>query len=119
MVRVAPFVHAVSARRKLPFSALKLTMFCSNSDRGSSTVRFFWFDFSKKLARPLTHPSILPPTHPTTQFTRLVETITTQFNERYEEIRKQWGGGLVGLKSQAKIDAANRALKREAIARAV
>jgi len=53
------------------------------------------------------------------QFTRLVETITTQFNERYEEIRKQWGGGLVGLKSQAKIDAANRALKREAIARAV
>jgi len=39
---------------------------------------------------------------------KLVETVKTNYNERGEEIRKHWGGGLLGAKSQAK---ANKVLR--------
>merc|ERR1711994_345578 len=32
----------------------------------------------------------------------LVESVRTNYNERAEEIRRHWGGGLLGAKSQAK-----------------
>ena len=31
----------------------------------------------------------------------MLEAIRTNYNERYDEIRKRWGGGLVGPKAQA------------------
>jgi len=46
-------------------------------------------------------------------FTKVVEAINTNFNDRYEEIRKHWGGGLLGAKSQARINKLERAKSRE------
>merc|ERR1711881_408662 len=45
---------------------------------------------------------------------KLVETIKVNYNERAEEIRKHWGGGLLGAKSQAKL---NKRLRLEAAAK--
>merc|ERR1711877_78723 len=45
---------------------------------------------------------------------QLVETVRTNYNARADTIRKSWGGGLIGAKSQAKL---NRRMKLEAIAR--
>ena len=30
-----------------------------------------------------------------------MEAIKTNYNERFEEIRKKWGGGIMGVKTQA------------------
>merc|ERR1712018_841345 len=48
------------------------------------------------------------------ELSKLVETITTNYNERAETIRKSWGGGVLGAKSQAKL---NKRLKIEALQR--
>ncbi len=36
-------------------------------------------------------------------FTKVVEAIKTNFNDRHDEIRRHWGGGLLGSKSAARI----------------
>jgi large subunit ribosomal protein L7Ae len=46
-------------------------------------------------------------------FTKVVETIKNNFNERYEEIRRHWGGGLLGSKSAARITKLERVKARE------
>ncbi|CAG0921730.1 unnamed protein product [Notodromas monacha] len=48
------------------------------------------------------------------QLNKLLEAIKTNFNDRFEEIRRHWGGGLVGVKSAAKIAKLEKAKAREA-----
>merc|ERR1712029_1199525 len=44
---------------------------------------------------------------------KLIEAVKTNYNDRAEEIRKNWGGGLLGNKSAAKIAKLERAKARE------
>jgi large subunit ribosomal protein L7Ae len=44
---------------------------------------------------------------------QVVESIKNNFNERFEEIRKHWGGGLLGSKSAARIAKLERVKQRE------
>ncbi|XP_049805616.1 60S ribosomal protein L7a [Schistocerca nitens] len=45
--------------------------------------------------------------------TKIVESVKTNFNERYEEFRRHWGGGLLGSKSAARIAKIEKAKARE------
>lgn len=44
---------------------------------------------------------------------KLVEVIKTNYNDRQDEIRRHWGGGLLGSKSLARIAKLERARARE------
>ncbi|KAM7530870.1 hypothetical protein LguiB_034280 [Lonicera macranthoides] len=50
-------------------------------------------------------------------FSRILEAIKANFNDKYEEYRKKWGGGIMGSKSQAKTKAKERVLAKEAAQR--
>lgn len=45
---------------------------------------------------------------------KLAESVKTNYNERYDEIRRHWGGGVLGNKSQARINRLERIKAREA-----
>ncbi|KAL6125518.1 hypothetical protein ACLB2K_073575 [Fragaria x ananassa] len=47
-------------------------------------------------------------------FSKVLEAINANFNDKYEEYRKKWGGGIMGSKSQAKTKAKERLLAKEA-----
>lgn len=44
---------------------------------------------------------------------KLVESIKTNFNERSEELRRHWGGGILSSKSQAQKNKLEKAKARE------
>jgi len=46
-------------------------------------------------------------------FGKVLEVVKTNFNERHEEIRRHWGGGILGSKSLARIAKLERAKARE------
>lgn len=48
-----------------------------------------------------------------TALSKLVETIKTNFNDRYDEIRRHWGGGVMGAKSRARIEKLEKAKAKE------
>jgi large subunit ribosomal protein L7Ae len=50
-------------------------------------------------------------------FNQLVQTITESFNNRYDEFRKQWGGGKLGIKSATARAKKEKALKKEELSR--
>jgi len=45
---------------------------------------------------------------------KIIEAIKTNFNDRYDELRRHWGGGVLGNKSQARINRLERIKAREA-----
>ncbi|ESW03664.1 hypothetical protein PHAVU_011G031900 [Phaseolus vulgaris] len=51
------------------------------------------------------------------EFSRVLEAIKANFNDKYDEYRKKWGGGIMGSKSQAKTRAKERLLAKEAAQR--
>ncbi|KAH6782677.1 RNA-directed DNA methylation 4 [Perilla frutescens var. frutescens] len=51
------------------------------------------------------------------EFSKILEAIKADFNDKYDETRKKWGGGVMGSKSQAKTKAKERVLAKEAAQR--
>jgi len=48
-----------------------------------------------------------------TNLTKMIESIKTNYNDRQDEIRRHWGGGLLGAKSLARISKLEKAKARE------
>uniref|UniRef100_A0A0D6R4D0 60S ribosomal protein L7a n=1 Tax=Araucaria cunninghamii TaxID=56994 RepID=A0A0D6R4D0_ARACU len=51
------------------------------------------------------------------EFSRIVEAVKANFNDKFDEYRRQWGGGIMGSKSQAKTKAREKLLAKEAAQR--
>ncbi|KAK4760262.1 hypothetical protein SAY87_005155 [Trapa incisa] len=51
------------------------------------------------------------------EFSKILEAIKANFNDKYDEYRKKWGGGIMGSKSQAKTKAKEKLLAKEAAQR--
>jgi len=47
------------------------------------------------------------------QLSKVVEAVKTNFNDRFDEIRRHWGGGIMGSKSQARIAKLERMKAKE------
>ncbi|KAJ6751418.1 hypothetical protein OIU85_001903 [Salix viminalis] len=47
------------------------------------------------------------------EFSRILEAIKANFNDKYDEYRKRWGGGIMGSKSLAKTKAKDKVLAKE------
>jgi len=48
------------------------------------------------------------------QFSKLLDAIKTNFNDRHDELRRHWGGGILGSKSAARVTKLERAKVKEA-----
>ncbi|XP_034578663.1 large ribosomal subunit protein eL8y isoform X1 [Setaria viridis] len=51
------------------------------------------------------------------EFSKILEAIKANFNDKFDEVRKKWGGGIMGSKSQAKTKAREKLLAKEAAQR--
>lgn len=47
------------------------------------------------------------------EFTKIVETINSSFTDRFDDIRRKWGGGVMGMKSQHKLEKRRKAIEAE------
>jgi large subunit ribosomal protein L7Ae len=52
------------------------------------------------------------------EFSKIVEAVKANFNEKFDEYRRHWGGGIMGVKSQAKTKIRDRLIAKEAAQRA-
>ena len=53
------------------------------------------------------------------EFSKLVDSMKANFNDKFDEARKAWGGGVMGVKSQAKTRAKERLIAKELAQRAL
>jgi len=51
-------------------------------------------------------------------FSKIVEQIKETFVEQYDQARRHWGGGQMGLKSVVRMDKRRKAVEKEAAAKA-
>ncbi|CAL9170753.1 unnamed protein product [Musa hybrid cultivar] len=51
------------------------------------------------------------------EFSKILEAIKANFNDKFDEIRRKWGGGVMGSKSQAKSKSREKLLAKEAAQR--
>lgn len=47
------------------------------------------------------------------EFSKIIESSKSNFTDRYEDIRKRWGGGIMGVKSQHKTEKRRKAIAAE------
>lgn len=47
------------------------------------------------------------------EFAKIIESCNSNFTDRYEDIRKKWGGGIMGMKSQHKTEKRRKAIAAE------
>jgi large subunit ribosomal protein L7Ae len=50
-------------------------------------------------------------------FSKIVESVKASFNDRYDEARRSWGGGIMGVKSQSKTRLREKQVAKELGAR--
>jgi len=50
-------------------------------------------------------------------FAKIVEAVRANYNAKFDETRRTWGGGLVGEKTKIKVERAEKARQRELAAR--
>merc|ERR1712002_90168 len=65
----------------------------------------------RKTATSLALAQINPEDRP--NLNKVIEAVKTNFNDRFEELRKHWGGGIMGSKSQARVAKLEKAKAKE------
>jgi large subunit ribosomal protein L7Ae len=65
----------------------------------------------QKTATALCFTSVRP--EDKAEFTKLCENVRGQFNDRFDDVRKRWGGGVMGIKSQHKTTKKERLIANE------
>ena len=51
------------------------------------------------------------------EYSKIVEAVKANFNDRFDDLRRQWGSGIMGVKSQAKTKAKEKVIAKEAAQR--
>ena len=96
---------------------MKCTFFIVYHNKNTSSFSNFFFVFRlgkvvhKKTATALCITAVKP--EDKHSLNNLVEAVKTNYNDRYDEIRRHWGGGIMGVKSQAVTDKLERAKLKE------
>merc|ERR1711872_684837 len=65
----------------------------------------------RKTATSLALTQVNPEDRP--NLNKVIEAVKTNFNDRFEELRKHWGGGIMGSKSQARVTKLEKAKAKE------
>merc|ERR1719228_3209935 len=65
----------------------------------------------RKTATSLAITQVNPEDRPS--LNKVIEAVKTNFNDRFEEVRKHWGGGIMGSKSQARVAKLEKAKAKE------
>merc|ERR1712241_375960 len=87
-IELVLFLPALCRKMGVPYCIVK-----SKSRLGQVVFR--------KTATSLAFTNVHPEDKPT--LNKLIEAVKANYNDRFEEIRKTWGGGIMGAKSQARL----------------